>query len=80
MPWASDASTRHAQRRLSEWLKTAGITGKSAHALRHTFATRIYATTGDLQLTQMALGHASIVSTCIYAKMDRAKLREAVGA
>jgi integrase/recombinase XerC len=73
-------STRHAQRRLSGWMQAAGIVGKSAHALRHTFATRIYASTGDLQITQAALGHASIVSTCIYARMDRTCVRAAVGA
>ncbi len=73
-------STRHCQRRLSGWLTKAKIIGKSAHAFRHTFATRIYGATGDLQLTQAALGHASIVSTCIYARIDRAKLRAAVGA
>lgn len=73
-------SIRHAQRRLSGWMEAAGIVEKSAHSLRHTFATRIYESFGDLQLTQAALGHASIVSTCVYAKVDRTRLREAVGA
>ncbi|MBZ0152533.1 MAG: tyrosine-type recombinase/integrase, partial [Planctomycetes bacterium] len=54
--------------------------GRSAHALRHSFATRVYSSTGDLQLTQIALGHATIASTVIYARLDRARLREAVGA
>lgn len=73
-------STRHMQRRLATWLAQAGITGKSAHSLRHSFATRIYSKTGDLQLTQVALGHASIASTVIYARLDRRRLRAAVGA
>ncbi|MBK8977650.1 MAG: tyrosine-type recombinase/integrase [Planctomycetes bacterium] len=73
-------STRHAQRRISTWLSKAGIAGRSAHSFRHTFATRIYAATGDLQLTQQALTHASITSTAIYATLDRARLRAAVGA
>ena len=73
-------SMRHAQRRLAAWLKAANITGKSAHSLRHSFAMKVYATSNDLQVTQAALGHASIVSTCIYAKVDRARLRAAVGA
>ncbi|MCB9877007.1 MAG: tyrosine-type recombinase/integrase [Planctomycetes bacterium] len=73
-------SMRHAQRRIARWLTAAGIRGRSAHALRHTFATRIYSTTGDLQVTQAALGHASIASTVIYARLDRARLRAAVGA
>jgi integrase/recombinase XerC len=73
-------STRHVQRRLSNWLASAGIAGKSAHAMRHTFATRIYSKTGDLQLTQAALNHASIASTVIYAQLDKARLRAAIGA
>lgn len=73
-------SLRQAQRRIAAWLKEARIVGRSAHALRHTFATRIYSTTGDLQLTQMALGHASIASTVIYASLDKERLRAAVGA
>jgi integrase/recombinase XerC len=73
-------SLRHAQRRLAGWMQAARIVGRSAHSLRHSFATRIYSTTGDLQLTQMALGHASIASTVIYTKLDKARLRAAVGA
>lgn len=73
-------SMRHMQRRLAGWLAKAKVSGKSAHAFRHTFACRIYATTGDLQITQTALGHASIASTVIYAKIDKARLRAAVGA
>jgi integrase/recombinase XerC len=72
-------SMRHAQRRLSNWFTAAGITGKSAHALRHSFASSLLARTGDLRLVQNALCHASIVSTTVYAHVDRAKLRAAVG-
>jgi len=36
--------------------------------------------TGDLQLTQAALNNASIASTVIYARLDKARLRAAVGA
>ncbi|MCC7065765.1 MAG: tyrosine-type recombinase/integrase, partial [Planctomycetes bacterium] len=73
-------STRHAQRRLAGWLAMARITGKSAHSLRHSFATDLLARTGDLRLVQAALNHASIVSTTIYTAVDRARLRAAVGA
>ncbi len=71
---------RHTQRRLAGWMQKAGVTGKSAHALRHTFACRIYQASGDLQITQAALGHASIASTVVYAQIDKARLRAAVGA
>jgi integrase/recombinase XerC len=72
-------SMRHAQRRLTNWFTAAGIAGKSAHALRHTFATMLLGRTGDLRLVQAAMNHASIVSTTIYTTVDRAKLRAAVG-
>ena len=79
---ASDrrVSVRHVQRRIAGWLRAAGITGRSAHAFRHTFACRVYSATGDLQVTQAALGHASIASTVIYARVDKARVRAAVGA
>ena len=73
-------STRHAQRRLAGWFAKARIAGKSAHSLRHSFASALLAKTGDLRLVQAALNHASIVSTTVYTNTDRAKLREAVGA
>ena len=73
-------SVRHVQRRIAGWLRAARITGRSAHSLRHTFACRVYSATGDLQVTQQALGHSSIASTVIYAKVDKARVRAAVGA
>lgn len=73
-------SVRHAQRRIARWLDVTGIKGRSAHSLRHSFATKLLARTGDLRLVQAALGHASIASTTIYASVDRDRLREAVGA
>jgi site-specific recombinase XerD len=73
------SAMRNAQRRLSNWFAAAGIVGKSAHSLRHTFAGTLLARTGDLRLVQAAMNHASIVSTTIYTTVDRAKLRAAVG-
>jgi site-specific recombinase XerC len=72
-------SMRHAQRRLGAWLTKAGVQGRSAHSLRHTYATSLLARTGDLRLVQAAMGHASIVSTTIYTGVDQARLRAAVG-
>lgn len=73
-------SMRHAQRRLAGWLAKAGVSGRSAHSLRHSYASALLARTGDLRLVQAALNHASIVSTTIYTQVDRAKLRAVVGA
>jgi integrase/recombinase XerC len=72
-------SMRHAQRRLAGWFAKANVTGKSAHSLRHSYATTLLARTGDLRMVQAALNHASIASTTIYAAVDRARLRAVVG-
>ena len=64
-------SVRNVQRRIAGWFQAAGITGRSAHSLRHSFATGLLAKTGDLRLVQAALNHASVVSTTIYAQVDR---------
>ena len=78
---AGDAriSMRHAQRRLGQWFAKAKIAGRSAHSLRHSFASTLLARTGDLRLVQAAMNHASIVSTTIYTTVNRDRLREAVG-
>ncbi|MCX7979008.1 MAG: site-specific integrase [Bdellovibrionaceae bacterium] len=40
---------------------------KKFHALRHTFAIRLYQKTKDIRLVQVALGHRNITNTMIYA-------------
>lgn len=40
---------------------------KKLHALRHTFAIRLYEKTKDLRLVQRALGHKQILNTMVYA-------------
>jgi site-specific recombinase XerD len=70
-------STRHAQRRIGNWFAAAGLKG-SAHALRHSFACDLLDRTGNLRLVQDALHHESVLSTAIYARVDRNRLREAV--
>ena len=72
-------STRHAQRRIAGWMATAGLAGRTAHSLRHSFATGLLARTGDLRLVQAALNHASVLSTVTYVTVDQGRLREAVG-
>ncbi len=72
-------TSRHAQRRMGQWVKAAGITRKaSPHSLRHTFALKIYRRTKDLLLTKEALLHKSVASTLVYAKVDEAQLRQAI--
>ena len=40
---------------------------KKLHALRHTFAIKLFKKTKDLRLIQVALGHRNITNTMIYA-------------
>jgi len=49
----------------------------SFHSLRHTFGTHVYENTGDLYLTQKALGHKTMTMAARYAKLSETKLREA---
>lgn len=42
-------------------------TQKKFHALRHTFAIRLYKKTKDIRLLQVALGHRNITNTMVYA-------------
>jgi site-specific recombinase XerD len=75
-PLFQGVCVRHARRRVRYWTERAGIrTSASCHTLRHSFGMRVYQATGDLLLTQAALGHASIQSTAVYARADRERLR-----
>ena len=48
------------------------------HSLRHSFAARMYAKTGDVLLVQKALGHRSVASTLVYAQAGDDRLRAAL--
>lgn len=62
---------------INRFLHDLGIES-TAHTLRHWFGTRVYAETGhDLLATQQFLGHASPVTTSVYAKFS---FGEAAGA
>ena len=64
-------STRSVQQMFVEVASRAGIAQRfhlTPHTLRHYFATEFLSQTGDLALTQYALGHASPATTRIYAK------------
>lgn len=54
----------HRLRQVWDWYRPAA---KKFHALRHTFAIRLYRKTKDLRLVQVALGHRNITNTMIYA-------------
>ena len=74
-------TTRSVHRRLGLWVERAGI-GRlvGPHALRHSFAMRVYGATGDLLVTARALCHRSLASTAVYARPSEAAVRAAVAA
>jgi site-specific recombinase XerD len=72
-------SSRQVQRRLAYWLVRAGCRRAAPHALRHTFGQGLYDRTRDPLVVQAALGHRSIASTMVYAKVDERRLRAAMG-
>lgn len=49
--------------------------GWSMHKLRHRYATRGYAGTGNLRAVQEALGHASVATTQRYTAVSSAQVR-----
>lgn len=75
-------STRSVQNTFVDLASRAGILERfhlTPHTLRHYFATEFLSETGDLALTQYALGHASPATTRIYAKTKREDYRRAHG-
>lgn len=59
-------------------LKLAGIEDFRFHDLRHTCATRLVRSTGNLQLAKNLLGHEQIQTTDRYANQDLSDLRRAM--
>ena len=62
---------RNLQLRIKEWSIKQGINSSAhPHMLRHSFASHVLQSSGDLRAVQEMLGHANISTTQIYTHLD----------
>jgi integrase/recombinase XerC len=62
---------REVQKRIKLWAAAAGLeVDVHPHMLRHSFASHVLQSSGDLRAVQEMLGHASIASTQVYTHLD----------
>lgn len=70
-------SPRMVQLRLKSHAKALGLpVNVHPHVLRHSFASHILQSSGDLRAVQEMLGHSSIASTQVYTALDFQRLAE----
>jgi integrase/recombinase XerC len=72
---------RAVQERIAQWARKLGLAGKvHPHVLRHSFASHVLQSSGDLRAVQEMLGHASIATTQVYTHLDFQHLAKAYDA
>ncbi len=75
-PWTYQA----VQQLVKKYLKMLNLyeSGKSVHALRHSYAVELYRQKRDLRAVQKQLGHASIQTTQIYADVLKEDIQDQI--
>lgn len=69
--WGRRISPRNIQQRLKHWAKKQGLdVNITPHILRHSFASHMLESSGELRSVQELLGHANISTTQIYTHLD----------
>lgn len=75
--WSKSSSLANMQ--LKEWVQSAGIKKHiSFHCARHTFATMLLTLGVDIYVVSKLLGHSSVKTTQVYAKIVDKKKQQAV--
>ncbi len=76
-PRATRITPRTIQARLKEHARLLGIpVDVHPHVLRHSFASHVLQSSGDLRAVQEMLGHSSIASTQVYTALDFQRLAQ----